>query len=101
MTTLHIENTVHDYETWQQAFDKFERLRADKGVQSYRICRGVSDPNEVTVDLEFGSLEQAEAFLPLLEQIWRTPQSQEQMVSHVAPVLMEIVRDRTLEPSAS
>ncbi len=101
MTTLHIENTVRDYETWQEAFDKFERFRADNGVRSYRICRQVSDPNEITVDLEFGSLEEAEAFVPLLVQIWRTPQSQEQLVAHEPPTLMELVRDRALETSAS
>ena len=101
MTTLRIENTVHDYASWQEAFDKFERFRADNGVRSYRICRRASNPNEITVDLEFGSLEEAEAFVPKLEQIWSTPQSKEQLVAHTAPTLMELVRLRDLEPSAS
>lgn len=101
MTTLHIENTVRDYATWQQAFDKFERFRADNGVRSYRICQQASDPNEITIDLEFGSPEEAEAFVPRLEQIWSSPQSKEQLVAHAAPVLMEVVRLRDLEPSAS
>ena len=101
MTTLHIENTVRDYASWQEAFDKFERFRADNGVKSYRICQQTSAPNEVTVDLEFGSTEEAEAFVPKLEQIWSTPQSKEQLVAHSAPTLMEVVRLRNLEPSAS
>ena len=101
MTTLHIENTVHDYEAWQEAFDKFERFRADNNVLSYRICRQAEDPNEVTVDLEFGSREAAEAFVPKLEQIWSTPQSREQLVAHTGPTLMEVVRLRDLEPSSS
>ena len=66
MTTLHIENTVRDYASWQEAFDKFERFRADNGVTSYRICRQAGDPNQITVDLEFGSTAEAEAFVPLL-----------------------------------
>jgi ribosomal protein L35AE/L33A len=101
MTTLHIENTVRDYATWQEAFDKFERFRADNGVRSYRICQQASDPNEITIDLEFGSPEEAEAFVPKLQQIWSTPQSKEQLVAHGAPTLMEVVRLRDLEPSAS
>ena len=101
MTTLHIENTVRDYDSWQDAFDKFERFRIDNGVRSYRIGRRVEEPNEVTVDLEFGSTEDAEAFVPKLEQIWSTPQSKEQLVAHSAPTLMEVVRLRDLQPSAS
>jgi len=101
MTTLHIENTVHDYETWEQTFDKFESFRADNGVRSYRLSRGVEDPNRVTIDLEFGSRQEAETFVPLLEKIWATPQSRDQLVSHGTPTLLEVVRDRALVASAS
>ena len=99
MTTLHIENTVRDYASWQEAFDKFERFRADNGVKSYRICRKAGDPNQITVDLEFGSAAEAEAFVPQLQRIWSTPQSREQLVSHGAPELLELVRHRVLETS--
>ena len=99
MTTLHIENTVRDYARWQEAFDKFERFRADNGVTSYRICRQAADPNQITVDLEFASRAEAEAFVPLLERVWSTPQSREQLVSHGAPEVMELLRHRVLEES--
>ena len=99
MTTLHIENTVRDYASWQEAFDKFERFRADNGVKSYRICRHASDPNQITVDLEFGSAAEAEAFVPQLQRIWSTPQSREQLVAHGEPELMEELRHRVLEDS--
>ena len=98
-TTVHIENTVRDYASWQEAFDKFERFRADNGVRSYRICRQASNPNEVTIDLEFGSREEAEEFVPKLKKIWSTPQSHEQLVSHAAPELLDLVRHRVLEAS--
>jgi hypothetical protein len=101
MTTLHIENTIRDYASWQEAFDKFERFRADNGVRSYRICRQASDPSEITIDLDFGSAEEAEAFVPKLQQIWGTPQSREHLVAHKAPTVMEVVRLRDLEPSGS
>jgi hypothetical protein len=101
MSTLHIENTVRDYATWQEAFDKFERFRADHGVRSYRICRQARDPNQITIDLEFGSTAEAEAFVPLLEQIWSTPQSREHLVDHGAPEVMELLRHRVLEESRS
>ena len=36
MATLHIENTVRDYASWQEAFDKFERFRAENGVCTFQ-----------------------------------------------------------------
>ncbi len=101
MTTLHIENTVRDYASWQDAFDKFERFRADNGVRSYRICRQAGDPNQITVDLDFGSTAEAEAFVPLLQKIWETPQSRKHLVAHDGPHVLELVRHRVLEESRS
>ena len=100
MTTMRIENTVRDYDAWQEVFDKFESFRAENGVRSYRISRGAADPQQVTVDLCFDSRAEAEAFLPRLQQIWSTPQSQRMLVDHTPPVLLEVVRDRVLEASA-
>ncbi|RNL62569.1 hypothetical protein EFK50_12445 [Nocardioides marmoriginsengisoli] len=94
MITLHIENTVHDYESWKAAFDKFDRFRADQGVRSYRLTRRVEDGNQVAIDLTFDTAEEATAFRGALEQIWRTPQSQEQLVAHGSPTLHELVEER-------
>ena len=101
MVTLHIENTVHDYETWKGAFDKFERFRADSGVRSYRVSRRVDDAHQVTVDLEFDTAAEAVAFRGALEQIWRTPQSQRELVEHGTPVLYEVADARVLSAAAA
>lgn len=50
MVTVHVENEVHDYDTWRASFDKFEAFRAEQGVRSYRIARSVAEPNRVHVD---------------------------------------------------
>ena len=42
MTTVHIENTVQDFDAWKTNFDKYERFRAEHGVQSYRVSRSVT-----------------------------------------------------------
>jgi len=96
MATLHIENTVRNFEEWKAVFDKFDRFRAEKGMRSYRIARQVDDPDTVVLDLDFDSLEAATDFRGALEQIWRTPQSQEQLVAHSTPVLYDVVEQRTL-----
>ena len=99
MTTVHIENTVGDFDTWTANFDKYERFRADQGVQSYRVSRGVTEPNEVLIDLEFGDETAALAFLPKLEQIMNSPQARTQLTRHSVPRLYTVVTDRV--PSAT
>jgi hypothetical protein len=96
MATLHIENTVRSFEEWKAVFDKFDRFRAEKGMRSYRIARQVDHPDTVVVDLDFDSVEAATEFRGALEQIWRTPQSREQLVAHSTPVLYDVVEQRTL-----
>jgi len=99
MITIHIENTVQDFDTWKVNFDKYERFRADQGVQSYRVSRSVTEPNEVLIDLEFGDETAAQAFLPRLEQITNSPQARTQLVRHSVPRLYAVVTERV--PSAT
>jgi hypothetical protein len=95
MATVHVENHVRDFDTWKEVFDKFEAFRAEQGVRSYRVSRQVEDPDQVTVDLDFDSVEDATAFRGALEKIWATPQSREHLVSHEAPRILEVVDART------
>ena len=96
MTTLHIENTVHDYDAWKGAFDKFDRARRERGVLAYRVTRGLDDPSRVIVDLDFDDITRAEDFREFLEGVWRTPQSQRVLAEHQAPVMLDVVEHRTL-----
>ena len=99
MTTVHIENTVQDFDAWKTNFDKYERFRAEHGVQSYRVSRSVTEPNEVLIDLEFCDETAAQAFLPKLEQIMNSPQARTQLTRHSAPQLYAVVTERV--PSAT
>jgi hypothetical protein len=96
MTTLHIENTLHDFDSWKAAFDKYDRVRADNGVRSYRIRRRADDPLQIMIDLEFDDLAAADAFRQVLAKIWASPQSQAQLVTHSEPSVLEVVEDRVL-----
>lgn len=91
MATLHVENTVHDFETWKAVFDKFDRFRAEHKVLSYRLGRDAEEPNRVSVDLDFDSLEDAESFRVQLEKIWQTPQSKAEIAGHVQARLVDVV----------
>jgi hypothetical protein len=100
MATLHIENQVRDYDSWKAVFDKFEQFRAEGGVRSYRVSRHVGDPNRVDVDLDFDNAADAQAFGQALEKIWATPQSQQQLLSHSVPRLLDPVEMRTIAPAS-
>ena len=99
MTTVHIENTVQDFDAWKANFDKYERFRAEQGVQSYRVSRSLADPTEVLIDLEFCDETAAHAFLPKLEKIMSSPQARTQLVRHSVPRLYAVVTERV--PSAT
>lgn len=70
MPTLQIEHGVRDYEAWKVAFDSDPVGREAGGVRSYRILRPADDPRYVIVDLEFATIEEAEAFRRKLRQMW-------------------------------
>ncbi|HET7723084.1 MAG TPA: hypothetical protein VFK68_00470 [Propionibacteriaceae bacterium] len=93
MNTLRIENRIHDYDGWKRAFDKFDALRRDKGVLGYRVTRDARDPLHVFIDLDFDSATRAEDFREVLGRIWRTPQSRDQLVDHVEPVVLDVVAE--------
>lgn len=91
MITLRIENTVHDYDTWKLAFDRYDRARRDHGVLGYRVTRAADDPRRVGVDLDFATLDAAQTFRGVLERIWATPQSQRALAGHMEPTTLEVV----------
>jgi hypothetical protein len=73
VTTLRIEHTVPDYETWKRAFDSDPADRRGAGVRRYRISRSVADPSLVLIDLDFDDVTSAEALLTTMKQIWAGP----------------------------
>lgn len=95
MTTLHIDNTVHDYDSWKAAFDRYEAFRKERGVRAYRIARDAADPRRVLVDLDFDDAGAAAEFGAALRKIWATPLSQQQMISHRDPLVLDVVVHQT------
>jgi hypothetical protein len=74
MATLHIEHEITELSTWQAAFDAFAAARAQAGVRRERVQQPVDDEHYVVIDLDFDTVEQAQAFLAFLqEHVWSTP----------------------------
>ena len=70
MPTLHIEHKVPSFDGWKKAFESDPINRKKSGVRRYRIFRPIDDPNYVIIDLEFDSLNEAEAALAALHNLW-------------------------------
>jgi hypothetical protein len=70
MYMLRIEHPVPNYEGWKQAFDSDPVGRAKSGVRRYQILRPVDNPNFVMIDLEFDTVDQAEALLAAMRAVW-------------------------------
>jgi hypothetical protein len=49
---------VGDYDAWKRMFDQ-DTPRARAAATGYRLFRGVDDPNEVFIQVEFDSTEEA------------------------------------------
>lgn len=76
MQILRIEHPVPDYGNWKNAFDNGPVDREKFGVKHYRVMRAVDNPNYVLIDLEFDSLDKAEAMHGALKQLWGRVQSE-------------------------
>jgi hypothetical protein len=70
MHILRIEHRVPDFDGWKEAFDSDPIGRKQSGVRRYRVLRPIDDPNYVMIDLEFDSLNEAEAVRAALQGLW-------------------------------
>jgi hypothetical protein len=73
MTILRIQHSVPDFEGWKRTFDGDPLDRKAAGVRRYQLDRSLKDPNFVMIDLEFGTLAEAEAMLKRLLVLWAGP----------------------------
>ena len=70
MIVLQVEHSVSSYDGWKKAFDNDPINRKKSGVKRYQIYQSVEDPKFVIIDLYFDSLEQTQATLKALQDLW-------------------------------
>ncbi|MBK7871270.1 MAG: hypothetical protein IPJ74_11630 [Saprospiraceae bacterium] len=70
MITLRIEHKIANYDGWKKAFDNDPINRKKSGVLGYRIYRPIDDTNFVLIDLDFDSLDHAQATKTALQNIF-------------------------------
>ena len=73
MPVLRIHHGVPNMEAWKRAFDADPLHRKASGVIRYDVYRTAAEPPLVAIDLEFGTLAEAEAMLVRLRALWQGP----------------------------
>ncbi|MFS8086795.1 MAG: hypothetical protein ACMG6H_14270 [Acidobacteriota bacterium] len=73
MHIVRIEHSVPDFDKWKEAFELDPAGRKASGVRRYQVLRLKDDPNYVMIDLEFDTIDEAQAFLERMQQIWSGP----------------------------
>ena len=62
MVTLFVRHAVGDYDAWRKVYDDYFETRKQAGVTGEAVYRSVDDANEVTLVLDFETIETARAF---------------------------------------
>ena len=62
MVHMIIRHKVADYTRWKEAFDAHLNVRRTAGETGYRVLQSVEDAREVTIFLDWDSLERARQF---------------------------------------
>ena len=71
MIILRIEHKVENYEMWKKTFDSDPINRKQSGVRRHRIFQLTDDSRYVIIDLEFDTINNAEAALIALHKLWK------------------------------
>lgn len=62
MATLLVRHKVQDYSTWRQVFDDHDKTRKEYGSIGFQVLKSASDPNDITVIMDWPTVEAAKAF---------------------------------------
>jgi len=86
MVIAHIK--VKDYATWRAIFDELAPVREEYGQIRERVLQSVDDPNQVTVIIEWKSLENGQAYM-------QSPELKEgqQRTGYVEPPTTYVLKD--------
>ena len=62
MPSILVKHTVRDFATWKQLFDAHAKTRQAAGCTGGTLFQDSTNPNEVTVVMNWDSLQKAQAF---------------------------------------
>jgi hypothetical protein len=99
MFTLHIEHPIRNFDIWKAAFERDPIGRERSGVRHHRIMQPIDDPNYVMIDLDFATVQEAEAVLAALRQVWQSPAAAPALGGSPQTRIVEVMESTSYEPA--
>lgn len=62
MAKLLVHHKVQDYSAWRKVFDEDDQRREEYGSTGVQVLKSASDPNDLTVIMDYPSVDAAKAF---------------------------------------
>jgi quinol monooxygenase YgiN len=62
MAQLFVHHQVADYEKWRKVYDEVDSTRRKFGMTCARVFRTAANPNELVVETQWPTIEQAKAY---------------------------------------
>jgi len=62
MAKLLVHHKVQDYSAWRTIFDEDDQRRKEYGSTGFQVLKSASDPNDLTVIMDYPSIEAAKSF---------------------------------------
>ena len=62
MATLLVHHKVQNYSAWRKVFDEHDKVRREYGSTGFQVLKSASDPNDLTVIMDYPSVDRAKAF---------------------------------------
>jgi len=62
MFRMFVRHSVSDYAAWRKVYDAFHETRKQAGVIGEAVYQSADDPNDITLTLDFETLDAAHAF---------------------------------------
>jgi heme-degrading monooxygenase HmoA len=62
MAKLLVHHKVQDYSAWRTIFDDDAQRRKESGSTGFQVLKSASDPNDLTIIMDWSSVDKAKAF---------------------------------------
>jgi heme-degrading monooxygenase HmoA len=62
MAKLLVHHRVQDYSAWRKIFDDDDQRRKEYGSTGFQVLKSASDPNDITIIMDWPSVDAAQAF---------------------------------------
>jgi hypothetical protein len=93
MPILHIEHDITDLDTWLSAFRSVGEARRKAGVRAEIVQQPVDNAGYIVVDLDFETVNQAEAFLGFLkENVWAIPENAPALAGSPKTMILQAIQ---------